>query len=120
MAKSKSNKQKGKAKAVEPAEAPVGMRVVIDLHLEQAIERGGHVPPMVKDVPEGAHIKARGLVAHWRLHYMQVFGTFWRQIIFKLFSMKSTFSTDCCVSILDTSGAIWHVQATPAHRSKDS
>ena len=45
MAKTKSNKGKGKAKAVQPAEAPVGLREVIDVHLEQAIERGGHVPP---------------------------------------------------------------------------
>ena len=50
--------------------------------------------------------------------YMQVFGTFWRQIIFSFFSMKSTFSTSCCVSCGDTSGATWHVRATPAHRSK--
>ena len=71
MAKTKQNKQKGKAKAVQPAEAPVGLREVIDVHLEQAIERGGYVPAMVKDVPEGAGIKARGLVAHWRLHGSQ-------------------------------------------------
>ena len=48
--------------------------------------------------------------------YMQVFGTFWRQIILSFFSMKSTFSTSCCVSCGDTSGATWHVRATPAHR----
>ena len=71
MAKTKSNKQKGKAKAVEPAEALQETTEVVEVDLEQAPERGGHVPPMVKDVPEETHIKARELVAHWRLHGSQ-------------------------------------------------
>ena len=71
MAKTKSNKQKGKAKAVQPAEVPVGLGEVIDSQLEQAIERGGYVPAMVKDVPEEAQIKARELVAAWALHGSQ-------------------------------------------------
>ena len=71
MAKSKSNKQKGKAKAVEPAEALQEITEVVEVDLEQALERGGHVPPMVKDAPGETHIKARELVAHWRLHGSQ-------------------------------------------------
>ena len=44
---------------------------MVQVDLEQAPERGGHVPPMVKDVPEETHIKARELVAHWQLHGSQ-------------------------------------------------
>ena len=71
MAKTKQNKQKGKTRAPEPAEAPQGITEVAQVDLEQALERGGHVPPMVKDAPEETHIKARELVAHWRLHGSQ-------------------------------------------------
>ena len=48
---------------------------------------------------------------------MQFFWQLYGQIIFCNFSMKSTFLTSCCVSCGDSSGATWHVQATPAHRS---
>ena len=71
MAKTKQNKQKGKTRAPEPAEAPQEITEVVQVDLEQAPERGGHVPPMVKGVPEETQIKARGLVAHWRLHGSQ-------------------------------------------------
>ena len=71
MAKTKQNKQKGKARAVEPAEAPQEITEVVEVDLEQALERGGHVPPMVKDAPEETLERARELVAHWRLHGSQ-------------------------------------------------
>ena len=44
---------------------------MVQVDLEQALERGGHVPPMVKDVPEGTLAWARELVEHWRLHGSQ-------------------------------------------------
>ena len=49
--------------------------------------------------------------------YMQFCWQLYGQIIFCNFSMKSTFLTSCCLSYGDSSGATWHVQATPAHRS---
>ena len=71
MAKTKQNKQKGKTRAPEPAEAPQEITEVVQVDVEQALERGGHVPPMVKDAPEETLERARELVAHWRLHGSQ-------------------------------------------------
>ena len=69
MGKPKSNKGKGKATA---SAEPVAVEEVEEIEVEQAPERGGHVPPMVKDVPEGPVQKAKGLVETWQLYGSQV------------------------------------------------
>ena len=68
MAKTKSNKGKGKA---TKAAAPAAVVEVEEIEVEQVLERGGHVPAMVKNVPEETHIKARELQVYWRLHGSQ-------------------------------------------------
>ena len=68
MAKTKSNKGKGKA---TKAAAPAAVLEVEEIEVEQVLERGGHVPAMVKNVPEETQKKARELQVYWRLHGSQ-------------------------------------------------
>ena len=68
MAKTKSNKGKGKATA---SAEPVAVEEVEEIVLEPAPERGGEVPPMVVDPPLESVMKAKDLVTHWELHGSQ-------------------------------------------------
>ena len=68
MAKTKSNKGKGKAVATE---GPPGEEEEVIVHLEHAPERGQDVPAMIKDPPLDSVMKAKDLVTAWQLHGSQ-------------------------------------------------
>ena len=65
MGPKQTAKKKGKAKA--PAGPPADEEEGV-IHLDPAPERGGGVPPMVKDPSLDSVMKAKGLVTAWGWH----------------------------------------------------